>query len=286
MSKMKNIFRCLFFVALVLPCALFARRDEGLLIYMDFDNPEDATVNPMNISGTDRAPTILGTRQRARLEDGKFVRSVLFANSNGNRTMPNNYAINLGELDGYYKSGFSVAFWFKTDKKGSTEAMISGNKDWLKPTNPGWAITMIGGKNFSVSVGGKNIDVDFSKLTDGEWHHVALVVDRKTNKISFYGDGKKLRSEDVPAGTIGNGESETLIGGSGRGAFSAPNAAKKVALVDDYGIWTRPLTDKEVASMWREGNGARVPEPSAFAPVFGIVALAAAIGLSRRRRRR
>lgn len=278
---MKNTFRFCLIAALALPCSLFARRDEGVLIYMNFD---DVSQPLKNVAGTEREASVIGMRSRAQVEDGKFVYSVAFKND-GKKGEPSNYAVNLGELDGYYQDSFSVAFWFKTDKKGSTEAMISGNKDWSQPNSPGWAITAIKGKNFSVSVGGKNFEVDFSALTDGNWHHVALAVDRRAKTLTCYGDGKKIKTvKDVPAGKIG-ADSETLVGSSGGGSNAAPGSNRHVALVDDYAIWTRPLTEKEVSAMWKEGKGARVPEPSAFPLIFGAGAIVAGLALTRRRRR-
>lgn len=279
---MKNIFRFCLIAALAFPCSLFARRDEGVLIYMNFD---DISEPLKNVAGTEREAGVIGTRTRAQVAEGKFVNSAVFKND-GKKSEPSNYAVNLGELDGYFQGSFSVAFWFKTDKKGSTEAVISGNKDWGKPNNPGWAITAVKGKNFSVSVGGKNFDVDFSALTDGGWHHVALVVDRQAKTLTCYGDGKKLQTiKDVPAGKIGS-ELETLVGSSGNGWNAAPGSNKNSAFVDDYAIWTRPLTEKEVSAMWKEGKGARVPEPSAFPLIFGAGALVAGLALTRRRKRR
>lgn len=247
---MKKIFRFCLIASLAIPCALFARRDEGLLFYMDFDDAK----NPVkNVCGQDREASIFGMRPTARVTEGKFVYSASFKNGNGRSTEPNNYAVNLGELDGYFQDSFSVAFWFKTEKTGSTVAMISGNKDWLKPNDSGWAITAIDGKNLSLSVGGQHVNIGFPKMTDGDWHHVALVVDRKTGTVAFYGDGKKLGSQKIPAGTIGTGI-ETLVGGSGNGAFSAPGSNNDWAYIDDYAIWTRPLTEKEIVAMWDEGQ--------------------------------
>lgn len=278
---MKNIFRLCLITALSLPCALFARRDEGLLIYMDFD---DATEPMKNISGTDRVPGTLGTRPTAKIDDGKFVYSALFTNSNKDRSV-DNYVINLGELDGYFQDSFSVAFWFMTNKKGSTNAVVTGNKNWSKPNQPGWAVTQVSGKSLSLSVGGANVEIDFPRLTDGNWHHVALVVDRRAGTVSFYGDGKRLGApRKIPAGTIGNG-GETLVGGSGEGYYSAPGSKNHKALIDDYAIWRRPLTEKEITAMWKEGQGARVPEPAALPLIFGAAAGIAALALVRRRRK-
>lgn len=278
---MKKFFRYCLIAALALPCTLFARRDEGLLLYMNFD---DISEPEKNITGGERTAGLLGTSAGAMIESGKFVNSAAFMNDNGRSEEPNRYVFNLGELDGYYEGSFSVAFWFKTDYTGDTKAMISGNKDWNQPNKPGWAITAIKGKSLSLSVGGTNVDIDFPALTDGKWHHVALVVNRSANTAAFYGDGKLLGNKKIPAGKIGH-DKETLVGGSGSAAFSAPGSNKHKAYIDDYAIWTRSLTEKEVAAMWDEGQGARVPEPSAFPLMFGGLALATVLLVRRRSRK-
>jgi len=285
---MKNFFRFCLVVAIALPCSLFARRDEGVLIYMNFDNAKQPLTN---VSATEREASIFGMRTRANVADGKFVYSAVFSNTNGKGYEPNDYSINLGELDGYFAGSFSVAFWVKISDKndsnrgmGAHPAMFSGNKDWTKQNSAGWAITAVNGKNFSVCVAGKQFNVGFPALIDGKWHHVALVIDRKAGTMTCYGDGKAIGSpQKLPAGKIGS-ELETLIGGSGSGAFAAPNTGNAVAMIDDYAIWTRPLTAKEVAAMWDEGQGARVPEPSAFPLIFGFGAIAVAVLATRRRR--
>lgn len=277
---MKKFFRYCLIAALALPCTLFARRDEGLLLYMNFD---DVTEPEKNITGGERTASLLGTSPSAMLEKGKFVNSAVFMNNNGRSEEPNRYVFNLGELDGYYEGSFSVAFWFKTDLTGARKAMISGNKDWNNPNKPGWAITAEKGKSLSLSVGGTNVDIDFPALTNGDWHHVALVVNRSSGSVSFFGDGKLLSSKKIPAGKIGH-DKETLVGGSGSAAFSAPGHNDKKAYIDDYAVWTRPLTEKEVGAMWDEGQGARVPEPSAFPLMFGGIALATVLLVRRRHR--
>lgn len=284
---MKKFLRLCLISAIAFPCALFARRDEGVLIYMNFD---DAKHPLTNVSATEREASVFGMRTRAKVDDGKFVYSAVFANTNGKGYEPNDYSVNLGELDGYFVKSFSVAFWVKTADKnnpnrgmGAHQAMFSGNKDWTKPNSAGWAITAVNGKNFSVCVGGKQYNVGFPNLTDGKWHHVALVVDRKAGTLTCYGDGKAISSQKIPAGKIGS-DLETLVGGSGSGAFAAPNSGNAIAMIDDYAIWTRALTAKEVSAMWDEGQGARVPEPSAFPLIFGLGALAITMLATRRRR--
>ena len=286
MRTMKNTFRFCLIAALALPCALFARRDEGLLLYMNFDDRSEPT---KNISGTDREPQLLGPLSAPKLDDGKFVYSAMFTNANTNRSV-DNCAINLGELDGYYQDSFSVAFWFRTEKKGSTEAMITGNKNWERKNEAGWALTTLKDETLSLTVGGKTVKIAFPQLTDGKWHHVALVVNRKSNTVALYGDGKCIgKPQPIPEGTIGKGGdegNETLVGSSGNGYYALPGDKNKKALVDDYAIWKRALTEKEIVAMWKEGDGARVPEPSAFPLIFGGVALAAALALARRGRKK
>lgn len=283
-GAMKNIFRLCLIAALSLPCALFARRDEGLLLYMNFDDRSEPT---KNISGTDREPQLLGPLSSPKLADGKFVYSVMFTNGNTNRSV-DNCAINLGEIDGYFRDSFSVAFWFKTDKSGSTNAVITGNKNWERKNEAGWAITMLKDETLSLTVGGKTVKIAFPALTDGKWHHVALVVNRKKNTVALYGDGKCIGApQSIPEGPIGKSgdeSNETLVGSSGGGYYAAPGDKSKKAFVDDYAIWKRALTEKEIVAMWQEGKGARVPEPSAFPLIFGGIALAAALAFARRRR--
>ena len=87
---------------------------------------------------------------------------------------------------------------------------------------------------------------------DGNWHHVVSVFDRDANLVKIYLDGSFLMSTNLanvgtasltPAGF----PNDTLIGGSGPGTWSGQG------IVDDVGIWTRPLGSQEILAVFVQG---------------------------------
>jgi hypothetical protein len=88
---------------------------------------------------------------------------------------------------------------------------------------------------------------------DGTWHHVAAVFYRDINTVFAYVDGNLTAQAPLSATGWESltpddfSPNDTLIGSSGPGTWSAH------ALVDDYGIWIRPLSPGEVAAIHQAG---------------------------------
>lgn len=282
----KTLIRNIFVFFAVLSCvALHARRDEGLIFYLDFDSESVELKNPAaDALGLDEAK-LRGNSIKPNIERGKFRNSIAFSNNNAARSI-NNYSLVIGRLDSTYNNeSFSVAFWYRSSKKGATSAAVAGNLDLRNAGENGWAITLAKGRAFVANVGGTKITQAFDEIADGEWHHVAIVLNRATGTITFFGNGKKLSSKKLPNGKIGSGN-ETFLGSGANGYFGAPGATNAKAFVDDFGIWNRALTDTEIARIWNEGKGARIPEPSIFAFFAGALALGIALAGTRRRRKK
>jgi hypothetical protein len=83
---------------------------------------------------------------------------------------------------------YTVEVWFRTTSSATQTIIRKG----LDPA-PEYLLQMIGGKAVG-NIGNYNGDVLFvqseDRYDDGQWHHVALVVDRKLKNISLYVDEK------------------------------------------------------------------------------------------------
>ena len=99
----------------------------------------------------------------------------------------------LGGYSAYDLNGsMSFALWVKTSNTSRVEALISkyaaadsGYGYLLRTTAAGTLQLAFGGANVS---GGSTIASDVTKINDGNWHHVAVVVNLGTS-VSFYIDG-------------------------------------------------------------------------------------------------
>ena len=145
----------------------------------------------------------------------------------------------------------TVAFWIRAEaadnsnwvrmiRKG-TEA--SGQTTWM--VNRDFATSEVGIRTDTSGVGGafnqNRHRGTGDNVLDGEWHHVAYVLDGTSTKE--YIDGALLSTQSFP---LGNGLSNTQdlrIFGRGNGTQSLDGA------MDDVAVWSRPLSDTEIAAI-------------------------------------
>ena len=97
--------------------------------------------------------------------------------------------------------------------------------------------------------------VDRTKLNDGEWHHIAVVMpkdDCMFSELKLYADGRLLttrlkgknrkffavNSMQVSVGSLANSSK----------AYDDLPVKPFVGEIDDVSLWVRPLTDEEVAA--------------------------------------
>ena len=165
----------------------------GLKAYLNFDNNLNAqgptTINGSAFSGT------------ARYTTGKFGSAVRFLNNASPYTLPSDWAVSLGNLEGIYSNSFSVSLWVKSSS--TADAAFIGNKDWVSGANIGWVVATTDGKNINWNTSnGYRGDTDLNPpMSDGNWHLVTITVDRTANKLVVGFDLDELvRSPRPPPG--------------------------------------------------------------------------------------
>lgn len=75
---------------------------------------------------------------------------------------------------------FTIELWFKTNSLASMSLFSSGKGDLTDDNPEGWTIGLEEG-NIFLETNGKKLKKARESLADGQWHHMALVVDRLTN---------------------------------------------------------------------------------------------------------
>ena len=186
-----------------------------------------------------------------------------------------------GHLDFGPLQSFSLTARFRSGALGT--ARLIGKGDGLQSGKPGYVLGMKDGR-LALGVGDAGGDLakamSFSTLTtydDGQWHHVAAVLDRMNRQASLYVDGiiQPVAISPGSAGTL----LETAVDFSAATDLSAVNANLPLTVgnnsiggeqwwgaVDNVGIFTKALTQAEIKKL--AGNQEnQAPSVSLSAPL-------------------
>ena len=144
-------------------------------------------------------------------------------------------------------TGFSISAWFSVNEfSKSWQALIAkgeGNR---------WRVHRRGGENILTGNGG-NADVPggTGDINDGELHHIVLVSDPENGEVRLYSDGELVSTGGAPA--IQSNENPMMIGEN-------PDARNRTwsGIIDDVGIWNRPLTEDEIVQLGENSIGALI----------------------------
>jgi hypothetical protein len=178
---------------------------------------------------------------------------------------------------------FSFSFWCNYTNQGDDIPLISC-KDWDSSSNPGWGLFTQAGGNYRINVTGPNGGTDkFSQtdtpntLKDGNWHHVAVSIQHapfgQSAFVYGYLDGVLVSKHPMAlAGTVDTfglpltdhqtsvpipasiqSQFQVNIGQDGTGLYTDNHSGHLVGLLDDFGIWRRALTAREVGAIYIAG---------------------------------
>jgi len=141
-------------------------------------------------------------------------------------------------------TGFSISAWFSVNEfSKSWQALIAkgeGNR---------WRVHRRGGESIMTGNGGAgDVPAGGTDVTSGEIHHLVLVSDPDGGEVRFYIDGELESTGGAP--NIESNDNPMMIGEN-------PDARNRTwaGLIDDVGIWDRPITEDEVATIWNGGSG-------------------------------
>jgi peptide methionine sulfoxide reductase MsrB len=164
---------------------------------------------------------------------------------------------------------FSVSFWLRSVTL-TGEFPLVANRDWSKPTNPGWGIAVgTNGQVRWVLAGppgtAKTYDGPPGVFADGVWHHVLVVFARATNATTYF-DGTVVNVQSLAGNTNDVGTPAGLnlnVGQDGTGTYTGGGTAGIDAVIDDLGIWQRALSADEAALIYAKGlRGVDIVHPA------------------------
>lgn len=162
-------------------------------------------------------------------------------------TIPNDPSLNPGS------SSFSIEFWERAFSPNTFSHFLikhQFDEDPLKRIR--WSVTLntINTARYVLQdgAGGEAIFDGSINITDGMWHHVAMVVDRDENIVRAFVDGQPDNEANWPdisnLGPI-NPEVELFLGAFFDG------------YLDEVAYYNRPLSELEVQSIFNAGNAGK-----------------------------
>lgn len=178
-------------------------------------------------------------------------------------------ALGLNGVDGYMRvpdhdeldieagESFSITLWFRTDSDSDFFRIVS-KRPGSAATHPGYEmITQSGGGAYGMnlrSVDNVNSGPPFgtTDVTDGAWHHLAMIVDGDNGTATIYVDGDaEQQSSDVAIGTQSFANNVDFLVGT--------EISENIFLpgfVDEIRLWSAPLSEAEIeADMAATVNG-------------------------------
>lgn len=176
------------------------------------------------------------------------------------------YALEPNECPSYGEnSSFSIVVWVKTLKGARQGTPVMTNKKAGEKDSVGWCIGTQdnGAWYWNISDGKTTYDYEPTAerqvINDGEWHQIAVSVNRKKQEMWMYLDGKNVavyRLETRVRQGTDSLESvvshwRTVIGGSDEYAEPDHHNSRREWMafngkIDEVKIWTRPISSSEV----------------------------------------
>ena len=159
-------------------------------------------------------------------------------------TFSNNYLFNYMNND--FTNGFSISLWFKlNDLPIGVYGHIAGENDFYNQSLYRYTVQLENGyirfasAYNNTSLIGPNVSIN-------QWYHIVVSV--SNGSMQFYVNGSLVDSE--------------AVGGVGNHIPTVPftlgslidNNEQIDGIIDEVGIWSRPLTQQEIIALYNNGN--------------------------------
>ncbi len=171
----------------------------------------------------------------------------------------NLFLLPIGPMDYGYER--TLACWIKTTTKARRLILNSGSY---------WGKT---GQFFNLGINDGNLELALRpeiytvtrnlSINDGEWHHLAIVVPKdeaKINEVKLFVDGKLIEDKytSQPEVRINTSQANWMAIATQTKTYKTDltktmNMKNYEGLLDDFSLWTRALTEKDIKRIYTQG---------------------------------
>jgi hypothetical protein len=229
-------------IALVVFCISVVHAQDGLVLYLSFDNVDGDKVKDESGNGNDG--TMLGG---AEIVDGKVGEAIKIDGATGRVEVLDSDSLDIGA------GSLTIECWLNTtssDRHTYSRIVSKGNFSWTA----GYIFQLYQQGQPAISISDQSKVAIYAAakgaaVNDGEWHHIAGVVDREKNEARVYVDGQAQEIE-LPLGQAA-AEIKAIgdITNANKLAFGSDdqNVRELVeGVYDELRIWDRALTEAEI----------------------------------------
>lgn len=219
------------------------------LIYLDFNNKiENSGILPVEFRGEKYVSFAKGIKDTS-LDlsiNAQYRKPVIIEKGPAN---------SFGDYE-----GLTFLMWVKAAADDPMEYVMAGQRIWTGQHQfRGWHIskTRTGGWIWEFSDGTGKLDYapspQFQPVNDGDWHQVGFAIDKSQQEVRFFYDGnlKAIFSlEDINISFPGT---PLFIGADPMA--EDPRIECFNGLIDETGVWSRVLSDAQVAGFYHQTSG-------------------------------
>ncbi len=167
--------------------------------------------------------------------------------------------VSLGRQVLFGTNSATIAFWAKLNSNTGDPSFV-GSKNWNSGGNVGFVAATAGDNRIQWNlntVGGSRKDFDSAAgvFANQAWKHIVITLDRNAFAETWV-DGVKINSTDITAnaGQVLDTDNLALnVGQDGTGTYTDGGSVFFNADIDEVAVWTRALTDAEVATVYNRG---------------------------------
>ncbi len=211
-------------------------KNSSLKVYYRFEESSGTTLSDSSGTGNN------GTASRSNILNnagGKYGKKATFVRTSSDRvTISSPTGIPTGS------SAFTVAGWIKPSAYDDAMTVYGWGTGGTGLANA-FRLKSSGGNGVIHFFWNKDLSVNVSGLTDGNFHHFAVTYGGGGQARRIYIDGSQVAT-DTPTG-VNVSSSDIAVGGFSADYFNGD--------IDDFAIWNVELTASQIAQLYSQTNG-------------------------------